>query len=69
MEVVLSQRQKHRDVNCASPKHLDLRMKLHQAVLGTNLLLLFLEFSISLHHGVPFTHPLFHELPPCYVET
>lgn len=37
-------------------------MKLHQAV--TNLLLLFLEFPVSLHHGVPSTHPLFHELPP-----
>lgn len=66
---VLSQWQKHGDVNCASLKHLDLRMKLHQAVLGTNLLLVFLEFPISLHHGVPSTHPLFHELPPCYVET
>ena len=39
-------------------------MKLHQAVLGTNLLLLFLEFPVSLHHGVPSTNPLFHELPP-----
>lgn len=39
-------------------------MKLHQAVLGTNLLLVFLEFPISLHHGVPSTHPLFHKLLP-----
>lgn len=58
-----------RVVNCASLKHLDLRTKLHQAVLGTNLLLVFLEFPVSLHHRVPSTHPLFHELPPCYVET